>query len=422
MLAEVISIGDELTSGQRLDTNSQWISERLGELGVAVRYHTTVADDLAANVRVFREAADRADIVISSGGLGPTADDLTRDALAAVSGQPLELHADVLEHIRAIFTFFKREMPERNRVQALFPRGSEVIPNPNGTAPGIIVEIPRTGRTPSRVYALPGVPAELFEMWRQTVADDVRQRAGATQVIRHHRLKVFGAGESHVEQMLPDLIRRGREPSVGITVSGATITLRITAKGVTPEACYEAMEPTIRTIHECLGELVFGEEDDELEHAVTRLLVQEKRSLAVAEWGTGGLASHWLDEVPEGHEHFLGGVVVGTTAAAERLLGVPAESLRRAGPVSAEVVTAMAAGCRERLGADLALAISELPRAASAAGSEAPRVYLALATSERVITRGIPFAGHPSLHKSRTAKAGLNLVRLALLRSKSLEG
>lgn len=421
MLAEVISIGDELTSGQRLDTNSQWISERLGELGVTVRYHSTVADDLAANVRVFREAANRAEIVIASGGLGPTADDLTREALAEVSGQPLELDEGVLEHIRALFAFFKRDMPERNRVQALFPRGSRVIPNPNGTAPGIIVDIPRAGQTPSRVYALPGVPAELFEMWRQTVADDVRKLAGATQVIRHHRLKVFGAGESHVEQMLPDLIRRGREPSVGITVSGATITLRITARGATPEACTEAMQPTIRTIHECLGELVFGEEDDELEHAVMRLLVREKRTLAVAEWGTGGLASHWLDEVPAGHEQFLGGVVVGTAAAAERMLGVPAEVLAASGPVSAAVVAAMADGCRQRLGADLALAISELPRATSTAGNEAPRVYLALATPERVIGRSIPFAGHPSIHKSRTAKAGLNLVRLALLRSKSLD-
>ena len=143
MLAEVISIGDELTSGQRLDTNSQWLSTRLGELGVEVRYHTTVADDLDANVRVFREAIERADIVVATGGLGPTADDLTRDALAATIGQPLVLDAASLAHIEGLFARRRRPMPESNRLQAMFPSGSRVIPNPTGTAPGIDLEVPR---------------------------------------------------------------------------------------------------------------------------------------------------------------------------------------------------------------------------------------------------------------------------------------
>ena len=146
MRAEIISIGDELTSGQRLDTNSQWLSQRLGELGIPVVFHTTVADDLDANIEVFRTAIGRADIVVSTGGLGPTADDLTRDAIAAAAGVELVEDAAAMEHIKNLFARRKREMPERNKLQALFPRGSQVIPNPEGTAPGIDFTIPRPGK------------------------------------------------------------------------------------------------------------------------------------------------------------------------------------------------------------------------------------------------------------------------------------
>lgn len=417
MHAEVISIGDELTSGQRLDTNSQWLSERLGELGVRVLYHTTVADDLPANVRVFREAIQRADIVVATGGLGPTADDLTREALADVTGCPLELHEDVLQRLRDIFAFFKRDMPERNRVQALFPRGSVVIPNPHGTAPGIQLAAARSDGGLSHVFALPGVPAEMTEMWQNTVADEIRRLTGATHVLRHRRIKCFGAGESHVEKMLPDLIRRGRDPAVGITVSGATITLRITARGASPEECLERMQPTVDTIHECLGDLVFGEEEDELEHAVLRLLAAKQATLATAEWGTGGLAAHWLSELADAGEHYLGGAVIGGPEAAERLLGVPAELYRQHGGASGEVIQAVARCCRERSGADYALAISELPTMDLSA-AESPRVFLALASADDVLVRSVPYVGHPSIHKTRTAKAGLNLVRLALTKGR----
>ena len=165
MPAEIIAIGDELTSGQRLDTNSQWLSERLGELGVPVAFHTTVGDDLEDNVAVFRTAIDRADIVVATGGLGPTADDLTREAIAAAAGVELVQDDAALAHIRNLFARRSREMPERNMLQAQFPRGSRVVPNPHGTAPGIDLTVPRSCGPPCRVFALPGVPAEMFAMW-----------------------------------------------------------------------------------------------------------------------------------------------------------------------------------------------------------------------------------------------------------------
>src|SRR6476620_7467760 len=191
MRAEIIAIGDELTSGQRLDTNSQWLSERLGEIGIPVAFHTTVGDDLENNVAVFRAAIDRADVVISTGGLGPTADDLTRDAIAAAAGVELVEDEAALAHIRALFARRRREMPARNKLQALFPRGSRVVPNPEGTAPGIDLMVPRGCGPPCRVIALPGVPAEMFSMWNETVGPALATTQPTKQVICHHRIKCF---------------------------------------------------------------------------------------------------------------------------------------------------------------------------------------------------------------------------------------
>lgn len=414
MHAEIISIGDELTSGQRLDTNSQWLSQQLGELGVGVHYHTTVADDLAANVEVFRQAVGRADVVVATGGLGPTADDLTREALAQMLGVKLELDQPSLDHIRTLFAHRKREMPERNVVQAMVPDGCRVIPNPHGTAPGIDATVPpRLGR-PSRVFALPGVPAEMKEMWHATVAPRLIEQGAGRQVIRHRRIKCFGVGESDLEQMLPDLIRRGRVPSVGITVSEATITLRITASGRLPEECFAAMAATEATIHECLGSLIFGYEDDELADAVVRLLAERGETLATVEWGTAGLVGQWLGEVPNAGAVFRAGLIVGDARAVADLLHVPAELIERHGEASGEVATAMAAACREQTGADYGLAIGKFPTF-DAHGDAANSSYFALATSEGVLTRSSAFAAHPAILKPRAGKQALNLLRLHLL-------
>lgn len=413
MIAEVISIGDELTSGQRLDTNSQWLSERLGELGVKVHYHTTVADDLEANASVFATAIARTDLVVATGGLGPTADDLTREVLAQVSGRELVLDEASLTHIRQLFARHKRDMPERNRSQALFPAGSRIIPNANGTAPGIWMEVPRPAGGVCRVFALPGVPAEMFEMFRHTVAPAVLAASERPRVIRHRRIKCFGAGESHVEQMLPDLIRRGRQPSVGITVHAATITLRITAEGRAHEECHAAMEPTAATIRECLGTLVFGEEDDELEDAVARLLVQTGRTLATVELGTGGALAECLSRAAGDDEHYLDGHVIRSHAMLERALGDAGRIVARHGAASREVAEALALDCRRRTGADFALAIGPFPPE-GASNPEIP-FYFALATPDKVTVKASSLVGHPSTWTPRAAKMALNLLRLTLL-------
>ena len=293
-----------------LDTNSQWLSQRLEELGVRTLFHCTVGDELEPCAEVFRRAIGRADLIVATGGLGPTADDLTRQALAQATGRPLKLDPEALEYIRAMFARRSRPMPPQNELQAMFPAGSRVVRNPHGTAPGIDLEVPREGRTPCRVICLPGVPAEMIEMWHDSVAATIAGFVGGgRRVIRRRKINCFGAGESQIESMLPDMIRRGRQPTVGITASKATISLRIAAEGATEEECYAAMEPTVATIRQCLGTLVFGEEDDELQHAVVRLLRERGKTLATAECGTTGLVAQWLAGVEGSADVFRGGLV-----------------------------------------------------------------------------------------------------------------
>ena len=189
MRAEIISIGDELTSGQRLDTNSQWLSQQLGEMGVRVMFHTTVADDVDANVVAFQQAFGRVDLVLCTGGLGPTADDLTRQAVAEAVGLPLVQDRQALEHIKELFRRRQRPMPEQNTIQSMFPEGSQVGHNPHGSAPGIDLAIKSEDGKQARLFALPGVPAEMKEMWEQTVRGAILEMVpGMPSVISHHQI------------------------------------------------------------------------------------------------------------------------------------------------------------------------------------------------------------------------------------------
>ncbi|MBN2475912.1 MAG: CinA family nicotinamide mononucleotide deamidase-related protein [Pirellulales bacterium] len=414
MHAEVIAIGDEITSGQLLDTNTQWLSQRLEELGIRVLYHTTVGDEIQPCADVFRRAVARADVVVATGGLGPTADDLTREAIALAAGRELVLDPHALKHVRDMFARRQRQMPERNERQAEFPDGATMIDNPNGTAPGIALELPREGVGPCRLFALPGVPPEVHEMWHGSVADALRQFGADRKVVRHRRLKCFGAGESHVEAMLPDMIRRGRTPRVGINASKTTIILRITAEGVTEQECDAAMEPTIATIRQCLGNLVFGQDDDELQDAVVRLLRRQNRTLATVEWGTAGMVAQWLGDAAEGKGLFLGGLVTTSAAALHDVLGVDQQLLAPHSATSAEAVAAMARSCRDRFGADYALAVGRFPEFDPTAAEPNP-VFMALAVADGVQVKSYPFAGHPATLKIFCGKRALNTVRLAML-------
>ncbi len=281
MRAEIIAVGTELTNGSKLDTNSRWLSIELGKLGFPVGFHTTVADELTPLVELLRLASQRSDFVLLTGGLGPTRDDLTREALAEWAGVSLVLDETSHERIRRRFTAQGRTMPERNIVQAMLPAGSIAIENRLGTAPGIWLETDgANGRC--RFAALPGVPSELKPMFFDFV---VPRLPASGRVIRQCQLNCFGAGESAVEELLGELTARGREPEVGITAHEATITLRITATAADAAACDSQVEAVRATIRERLGELVFGDGDDELQHVVCRQLRRRAETQAVNETG-----------------------------------------------------------------------------------------------------------------------------------------
>ncbi len=412
MKCEIISIGSELTSGQNLDTNSQWLSRRLAEVGIPVGWHTTIADDLEANIDAFRIACRRARLVLITGGLGPTQDDLTREALAAAVGVELVFHQESFERIRDMFARRGRTMPERNRVQALFPAGSEPIPNDRGTAPGIWMRI-----GDATVAAMPGVPTEMYHMFDVGVLPRVLQLGLGGGVMVQRKINTFGAGESHIEEKLFDLTRRGHVPEVGITASDAIISLRIFARADTPAAAQAQIEPIERTIRERLGDLVFGVGDEDMQHAVVALLAQKRQTLSVAEGVTGGVAGKQLTSVPGASAWFKGGIIAYDNRLKVDLLGVPQALLDEHGAASAPVAEAMAVGCRTRVGTDLAVSTVGIAGPADG-GTERPvgLVFTALAWDGGVSSASFSWIGTRAEVQRRTARMALNRVRLHLLR------
>ncbi len=411
MKSEIISVGSEITSGQNLDTNSQWLSRRLAEIGVPVAWHTTVADDLADNVEVFRIASRRAGLVLITGGLGPTLDDLTREALAQVAGVELVFDPASFAVIEQMFSARGRTMPERNRVQAMFPAGAAAIPNSCGTAPGVWMTIGG-----AVIAAMPGVPTEMRAMFQNEVLPRLQKLGMGGSVLIQRKINTFGAGESAVEEKVADLTRRGHVPEVGITVSDAVISLRILARAATRADADALIAPIERTIRERLGDLVFGADEDELEDAVARLLTAQRKTVATAESVTGGLAAQRLTRVPGSSDWFRGGIIAYDNGVKTDLLAVPRRLIEEHGAVSGPVAEAMAVGCRTRLGVDFA--VSTVGVAGPGGASETKpvgMVYVGLADAAGSTSHSFSWIGTRTEVQSRTAKMALNRLRLRLL-------
>jgi len=429
--AEILSIGDELTSGQRLDTNSQWLSEQLGNLGVKTVFHTTVGDSMSDNVDAFRTAARRADIVVATGGLGPTADDLTREAMAEAFHLQLEIRPEALEHIESLFVRRKRPMPERNRSQAMYPIGAFIIDNPHGTAPGVDLIAPESrleGASPCRLFALPGVPAEMMQMFKGTVEPRLINEMGVgAQKWFFHSLKVFGIGESDVEKILPDLIHRGRVPIVGITVSKATITLRIAALCSNEIEFQEKIQSTVNEIYSQLGLLVFGEGEIDIDEAVHRMLIERGVTLGVLEVGAGAWIQHGLAKLsqpgPKGMQasHWFPSMEAMSAGIKGQDQDVSAtdDSRSETRDKVATALSVVAERFREEHDLDLCLAAGVYPTwEAVSTSATLPSSDFSFSIARRgkeTKSTTVSLGAHPDVLYHRLAKAGLNFLRLELL-------
>jgi nicotinamide-nucleotide amidase len=408
MKAIIVAVGNELTSGQTVDTNSAYLARQLVARGIETVGQCIVPDDRGAIAAALRDSAAAADLVLVTGGLGPTADDLTRHALADAMGAELVLDGEALATLEAFFRRRGRTMVPANRVQAMFPAGARPIENQAGTAQGIAARLGGAD-----VYITPGVPHEMRWIFENRIAGEL---PAASNVIVERVVHAFGTGESNMAAEIADLMRRGANPTVGTTVSAGLISIRISARADVADEAESLAQRSVAEVKARLGEWVVGEGDATIASTVGDLLRRAGATLATAESCTGGLLGAMITDVPGASDYYAGGVVSYANDVKRDALGVPEELLRSHGAVSEPVAKAMAVGVRQRLGSDYAVAVTGI--AGPSGGTDAKPVglvHIALAGPEGVTAHRHIFPGDRPAVRRRSATAALNHLRLELL-------
>jgi nicotinamide-nucleotide amidase len=412
--AAIVSTGDELTSGRTADTNSSFIADKLFALGIDVAAILTVGDRLERLRWAWTEALRLAHLVIATGGLGPTADDLTTETVAALFGRVLETDQAVAERIRELFARFNRPMPANNLKQAMFPEGAVIIPNPLGTAPGYRLEV-GTPEDRRHVVVLPGVPREMRPMLTDTVLPWIAGLAGGARV-GCRTFQTFGISESGLDELVATIPGEGRW---SFRANFPEVSVRVTVRGDDVEARLEAFA---REVYARLGPYIYGEGDTSMEAVVGALLRARGLSVGFAESCTGGLVAHRVTNVAGSSTYFRGGVTAYANAIKEEVLAVPTALLARHGAVSEEVAGAMAEGARRVLGVDIAVATTGI--AGPEGGTpEKPvgTVCLGLAAASSTVTRRYQLWGNRDWVKLLSSQIALDWVRRHVLALPPLE-
>ncbi len=355
MKAEIICIGTELLLGQVVDTNAAFLAGELAGLGIDLYHKTTVGDNLDRMTLSLKLAWERSKLLILSGGLGPTQDDLTREAVAGLLNEKLVFNEEAWQQVKAYFEKTQRSIPESNRRQAMFPTSGRVIPNHLGTAPCLLVE-----KDNHYLIALPGVPSELTGVWEFQVRPYLRQLllSENNPVLTSRILRIVGIGEAALEEKIMDIITNQTNPTVAPYAGKGEVALRITAKSHSKHDNLSSIAITEAKIKERLGKYIYGTDSDNLETVIGRILKASGRSLAIAESCTGGLVAHRITNVPESSAYFRGGVVCYSNQLKVNLVGVPETIITAKGAVSQETAAAMAGGIRLKTGAEIGLAIT----------------------------------------------------------------
>ena len=412
MRCEIIGVGTELLLGQIVNTNAAWIGQRLADVGWDCLRHTVVGDNEQRIADAIREALGRADAVILTGGLGPTQDDVTREALAAVAGVRLVRKPELETWLRERFARMSiQRMAEMNLRQADVPEGARTIDNPRGTAPGLIMEL--DGKP---AYAVPGVPREMEGMLEQVVLPDLAAKAGEGRAIVSRVLRTVGVGESRLAERLTPLWEQAGAGQVTMAylASPGEVRVRLTAVGPAREAALEEIAPVEARIREELGDIVYGTDDDSLETVVGRLLRERGLTLATAESLTGGLLGGRITGIAGSSDYYLGGVVAYATDAKASLLGVDPALLEAEGLVSEPVAAAMAAGARKVFGADLGLATTGVAGPTEQSGRRVGTLCIGAADATGTATRTFTAPGDRTQVRLWTCAVALDLARRRL--------
>lgn len=409
--AEIIAIGSELLTPDKTDTNSLWLTRELNDIGIDVKLKTIVGDDGERLVETVRDAVRRSDIVITTGGLGPTEDDITRKFTAAALGRDLIYHDEIEKHLRERFRSWGREMPEINKRQAYVIDGADILPNPNGSAVGMLARID------DRVLAiLPGPPRENQPMFIEHVLPGLKAIAGEVYVSRR-LLRVSGLGESAVDEIAAPIYTTYRDVQTSILFSRSEVEIHIAARGQSAETARATADRLADELTGALGSAVFSTDGKTMEEIVGDLLTSRGETLAVAESCTGGLIGRRITEVPGASRYFLEGAITYSNEAKMRTLGVDPGIIAKYGAVSAECAEAMAAGMREYASADHAVSVTGI--AGPDGGSdEKPvgTVYIGYAGRGRVRSFKIVLPGDRYLVRWRASQAALDCLRRQLIR------
>jgi nicotinamide-nucleotide amidase len=414
MKLEILSIGNEVLYGDIVNTNAAWLSERLTREGFEVVRHVTIADDEEKIAETLREAASHVEVVVVTGGLGPTVDDFTLEIAAKVFGKPLEPHPEVLEELKKYYTLQNRALTPNQEKQAMIPQGAQIFLNPVGSAPGVRFEFQGV-----QYFFMPGVPKEMKEIFEASVLPWLLKHRSEKVFYRSKILRCFGAEEAKLDHLLQPLLKDRvhlGDCKIAFRFSFPEILVKVSTESTSLEVAERQLEQALEPIRKAIGHYIFTEEEKTLERVVGELLLEKKLTLGVAESCTGGLVANRITNVPGASNYFLGGIVAYSNELKTKFLGVSEESLKTYGAVSSQVAIEMAQGVRSRLGADIGISVTGI--AGPTGGTEEKpvgTVHIGLATKEEVKEKKFYFPLDRERFKLLASSVALNWVRRYLL-------
>jgi nicotinamide-nucleotide amidase len=412
MDAEIIAVGSELLTPTKTDTNSLWLTEKLNDIGIEVKLKTIVGDDRARLEEAMRDAIRRSDIVIATGGLGPTEDDITREASAKAVGRELVFHQELVDDLKERFNRWGREMPEINKRQAFVIEGATILPNPNGSAVGMAIEIGK-----KKFVVLPGPPRENQPMFENFILPKLRDAAGDI-FVKRKILRVSGLGESAVDEAIAPIYKAYENPQTTILFNRSEIEIHLTAQCNTETEAGGLLEEVAKKIHDKLGAAVFAANGETMEEVVGNLLKENKKNLAIAESCTGGLIGERLTGVSGSSAYFMEGVIAYANEAKIRTLDVAPELIEQHGAVSAEVAEAMAKGIRKRANTDFGISVTGI---AGPDGSSKEKpvglVFIGYSDDTKTKSLKIVLPGDRYLIRWRASTAALDYLRRQMIKN-----